>query len=327
MMDSNKEFEAVDDPIVTMGMPGCFVAPLAFNSAARKYFKRYGAVERRTPLCETWKAPSAVLDFFCPFETAFYEAQKGQPWGPGLVAFKYGPSNGTRTYDLFVAHLLPANDKEVLSFRLLPLPSSVVQLVTHEVYATPRLTPGEYLDPIADGIAVTDRFGTLQKRSGILQADAYKPTDSDQQRLLTSRQIFNQALHEILVEQRSLSGVWARTQEKLGGLADHIPQAARHLFEKPDSTLTEIKHGLQHAWTHVLDAPVLQLDVLPKLWNALTDDHTMRYLPKGKDQDVDRLQYLRALLPLSELVKRDRYLNWLPLAPDWDVDNLRAEMY
>jgi hypothetical protein len=77
---------------------------------------------------------------------------------------------------------------------------------------------------------------------------------------------------------------------------------------------------------HPLDAPAL-VEILPKIWDKIRADRSLRYLPMGDSLDHDRLAYLRARLPLSELEQQDQYLHWAPIPADWNRSQIRNEMY
>jgi hypothetical protein len=330
------EFDTICDPIVRMGMPGCRIAVDAANHAARTYFRQYAPHLGREAgvLCDVLDGPHTALDIFCPFELAYQHLTEGTaPNMPAVVAFGYNRGNGTRPYDLFVAHLLspsssahesPSSSAKELVFRLLPIPAAAIQLVTADRPATDP--SNDLFGPLPSGLEVSvwppDVRGLPEKRIYSLASTA------EHQQLTTAKRMFEDLIHELRrgTEPREVWDIVTATYSD--DIRAHAPVSVRDLFDrKPPLSAEEIEKELRYLWKHPLDAPVLTNQVLPKIWDAIRNDTRLEYLPKRAGMDTERVQYLRCRLPLAELEEQDRYLNWLPPTKDGDQEILRAEMY
>jgi hypothetical protein len=316
-------YDTIRDPVLSLTMPGCFVHIQGTNKAAKEYFPaiRSGS----GVLCDILHGPNTLVDDFCPFENAFKALRAGNPWGPALVAFditKAEQRNGSRTYDVLVAHALPLEDREHASFRLLPIPSSVVQLIARDSCERGHRSGG-HVYAIPDGLCVRGVFP-----ADTIKSEPYEPGQNDRELLVTARELFETIVKNLHVDANPAK-VWDDVAAQYSAAAKHVTQPIRQLFANPESHghLQNITNELKEAWEHPLDAPILQNIILPKIWDAIRNDRELRYLPRCQDRDQERLQYLRARLPLRELKEQDEYLHWLPLPPDEDHHDIRREMY
>ena len=89
----------------------------------------------------------------------------------------------------------------------------------------------------------------------------------------------------------------------------------------------KLESELQSMWEHSLDAPILQASVLPRLWDAIREDRHLQYLPKEPKMNAERVQYLRARLPLAELQEQDDYLRWHPVSEPESSGTIHNEQF
>jgi hypothetical protein len=270
-------------------------------------------------LGDSLHGPAVYLKRHCPFKQAYDTWCERRAWGPVVVAFRHKKSNGHRPYDLFVVHLLTkwTSEHEVF-FRLLPLPASAFELTLRD--------EGMNAADNSRLLHFPSALRVLGPAARLLHARAYVLTSPDEIEAVTRARDFYEPLLLDLNRDVAPPAAWHAAEERDAHTAASVPVYLRNLFDGKLPS-ADVASKITGVWTHAWDAPVLVTEVMPEIWDAIRHDARLRYIPKGNASDTDRLRYLRARLPLSELEDQDQYLHWAPIPGDWDRAAIRTELY
>lgn len=292
-------YRKLRDAVVRLRMPGCMIERVeSINEAARQLFLD----EITGVVCDRLGGAPTLLKSLCQFELYFMSRDLGDKRGPFLVAFRPGRRNGHRPFRLFVAHPLESkHPDEELIVRLLPLPFTL-----------------ELSNPKNGHSLNTDGLYVSARPKELLETQVYSPNPEDGSDERDARERFTRVAADLD------KGVNPREAGSHAyHLKDRLALSVIRLLEGEDPKVAA--EHIHEILAESLEAPVLKR-ILPEIWKKIRDDHELHYLPKAPSKDTERLQYLRARLPLSELQEQDEFLHWLPVAEVWDREQIWAEL-
>jgi hypothetical protein len=175
-------------------------------------------------------------------------------------------------------------------------------------------------------LRVPQALGLYARTAGLLDHETYELTKAEDRNAVERARVFYERAYLRLMDGDAPDAAWKAAADDDPETAQLVPPHLAALFRRSNDA-RKAETRLKEVWTHPLDSPVLMMEVLPSVWRKVQEDDSLRFLPRGKDQDTERLQYLRARLSLEELQEQDEFLHWLPDSENWDRNEISAEMH